>query len=388
MRLLFLLTGTFFFLLQSMGQLHNISVGAENMNEYLPLLKSKRVAIVGNHTSLVNNVHLLDTLLSRKVKVVQIFCPEHGFRGTADAGQVVANSKDKKTGIKIISLYGQNKKPKPVDLQKVDVVLFDIQDVGVRFYTYISTLHYVMEACAERKKTLIILDRPNPNGFYVDGPILELKHKSFVGLHPVPLVHGMTIGEYAQMINGEKWLANGVQCSLKIISCENYNHNTRFKISLAPSPNLRNPRAVYLYPSLGLFEGTVINVGRGTDFPFEVFGHPKLKNAGYEYTPTSKPGARNPPHKGQICYGIDLRQYPDSTEWNHQFSLRWLIFAYNNVPDKKNFFNAFFTNLAGTPTLRILIESGMKEEDIRKTWTAKLDEFKLIRRKYLLYDDF
>jgi len=371
-----------------MGQLHNISVGAENMNEYLPLLKSKRVAIVGNHTSLVNNVHLLDTLLSRKVKVVQIFCPEHGFRGTADAGQVVANSKDKKTGIKIISLYGQNKKPKPVDLQKVDVVLFDIQDVGVRFYTYISTLHYVMEACAERKKTLIILDRPNPNGFYVDGPILELKHKSFVGLHPVPLVHGMTIGEYAQMINGEKWLANGVQCSLKIISCENYNHNTRFKISLAPSPNLRNPRAVYLYPSLGLFEGTVINVGRGTDFPFEVFGHPKLKNAGYEYTPTSKPGARNPPHKGQICYGIDLRQYPDSTEWNHQFSLRWLIFAYNNVPDKKNFFNAFFTNLAGTPTLRILIESGMKEEDIRKTWTAKLDEFKLIRRKYLLYDDF
>ena len=388
MRLLFLLTGTFFFLLQSMGQLHNISVGAENMNEYLPLLKSKRVAIVGNHTSLVNNVHLLDTLLSRKVKVVQIFCPEHGFRGTADAGQVVANSKDKKTGIKIISLYGQNKKPKPVDLQKVDVVLFDIQDVGVRFYTYISTLHYVMEACAERKKTLIILDRPNPNGFYVDGPVLELKHKSFVGLHPVPLVHGMTIGEYAQMINGEKWLANGVQCSLKIISCENYNHNTRFKISLAPSPNLRNPRAVYLYPSLGLFEGTVINVGRGTDFPFEVFGHPKLKNAGYEYTPTSKPGARNPPHKGQICYGIDLRQYPDSTEWNHQFSLRWLIFAYNNVPDKKNFFNAFFTNLAGTPTLRILIESGMKEEDIRKTWTAKLDEFKLIRRKYLLYDDF
>lgn len=369
-------------------QSKDITVGAQRMADYLSLLKDKRVAVVGNQTSVIGNTHLLDTLLKLNVNVKKVFGPEHGFRGDADAGANVKTVKDSKTGLPLISLYGKKEKPSPVDLKDIDVVVFDIQDVGVRFYTYISTLHYVMEACAENKKQLIVLDRPNPNGYYVDGPILEPKFKSYVGLHPVPIVYGMTIGEYAQMINGEKWLKGGVVCDLTVIHLQGYTHNDYYQLPIKPSPNLPTMASVYLYPSLALFEGTIISVGRGTDFPFEVIGHPKLQKTKFTFTPRSIPGASvNPPYKGEVCNGHDLRNFGDLFIKNaKQLYLYWLQGTYANTPDKATYFNNYFNVLAGTDKLKQQIIDNTTEAEIRKSWEPGLTNFKAIRKKYLIYE--
>jgi uncharacterized protein YbbC (DUF1343 family) len=372
-----------------------LTIGAEQFENYVPGLKGKRVGLVVNNTSVVGplskEVHLVDTLLSQGVKIVKIFAPEHGFRGTADAGEEIKSSTDKKTGLPLVSLYGNNKKPTADQLKDLDVVIFDIQDVGARFYTYISTMHYVMEACAENKKTLIVLDRPNPNGFYVDGPVLDMKFKSFVGMHPVPIVHGMTVGEYAQMINGEGWLANKVKCSLIVVPILNYDHEMVHIIRQKPSPNLPNMTAIALYPSLCLFEGTIMSVGRGTDFPFQVFGHPHFSSKKFSFTPTSREGAKSPPLKDTLCYGIDLRdKTKDDFLKSRQINLTWLLGAYQHMADAghaKDFFIPYFTQLAGTDQLRKQIEQGMSEEKIRESWSTGLFGFKAMRKKYLLYLD-
>lgn len=364
--------------------------GARLMSNYLPLVQGKRVAVVANHTTLVGSKHLVDTLLSAGVTVKKIFSPEHGFRGDIEAGELIGNYTDKVTGLPVISLYGGSKKPKPTDLSDVDVVIFDLQDVGVRFYTYISTMHYVMEACAENNKPLIILDRPNPNGFYVDGPVLDTAYRSFVGMHPVPLVHGMTIGEFAQMINAEGWLKGKIQCNLTVIPCRGYTHSMTTALPVRPSPNLPNHLSILLYPSLGLFEGTVVSVGRGTDYPFQVFGFPNFPDKGFRYIPVEKRGASlNPPYKGKPVYGIDLRDYSVNYFLDRrEIILDWLIYSYNNYPEKDKFFNNFFNLLAGTSVLRQQIENGLTPSEIRATWQPALEQFKLLRKKYLLYPDF
>jgi uncharacterized protein YbbC (DUF1343 family) len=357
--------------------------GANNISAYKDLLEGKKVALVANQTSMLGKTHLLDTLLSLGIKVNKVFCPEHGFRGNREAGENIKTEFDSKTGIKIISLYGRHYKPKLTELADIDIVVFDIQDVGVRCYTYLSTLHYVMEACAENKKRLIVLDRPNPNGFYIDGPVLDIKYKSFVGLHPVPLVYGMTIGEYAKMINGEKWLKDGIVCELTVISCKNYNHLSRYVLPVKPSPNLQDMQAVYLYPSLTLFEGTCINIGRGTDFPFKVFGNPYLDSASFTYTPKCRGPKIIPMHCDTLCHGVDLRNFllPDS----NCFTLKWLLMAYKYYPDKTNFFNLFFYNLSGNKVLREQIVAGKNEEEIKESWKRDMVEFKQTRNKYLIY---
>lgn len=366
-----------------------LRTGAERMEQYLPQLKGKRVALCGNQTSVVGKTHLVDTLLSRKVNLVKLFCPEHGFRGQAEAGATIASGKDPLTGLPVVSLYGKNKKPTAEQLASVEVILFDLQDVGCRFYTYISTLHYVMEAAAENGVKVIVLDRPNPNGFYVDGPVLEPQYKSFVGMHPVPVVYGMTIGEYARMINGEKWLANGVQCDLEVVTLEGYTHETRYELPVAPSPNLQNKKAILFYPSLCFFEGTNVSVGRGTDHPFEMYGAPGLLDGDYTFTPHAIPGvSENPPFKDQECRGELLASV--CIDWNAPGSLNlfFLLNAYHNYPDKANFFlkNNFFDKLAGTAVLRQKIIAGATEEEIRASWQPALDEFKSLRSKYLLYE--
>lgn len=368
----------------------DVKVGAQRTSEYLPLLANKSVAIVGNQTSLVGTTHLLDTLLTLGVKVKKVFGPEHGFRGTEDAGANVKTVVDTKTGLPLISLYGKKEKPSVSDMKDIDIVIFDIQDVGVRFYTYLSTLHYIMEACAENNKQLIVLDRPNPNGYYIDGPVLESKFKSYVGLHPVPVVYGMTIGEYAKMINGEKWLKQGVQCNLIVIPIEGYEHTDYYELPVKPSPNLPNMASVYLYPSLAFFEGTIVSVGRGTDMPFEVIGHPKLENTKFQFTPRSIPGASvNPPYKDEICYGFDLRNFGELyIKSARSLYLFWLQGTYKNTPDKANYFNNYFNMLAGTETLKKQIIDGVNENDIRKSWEPGLTKFKEIRKKYLIYKDF
>ena len=369
-------------------QKNEIITGAERFSEYLPLLKGKKVGIVGNQTSIITTergpVHLVDTLLSRDVEVVKVFAPEHGFRGTADAGEVIKDGVDTKTGLPIISLYGNNKKPSATQLKGLDILIFDIQDVGVRFYTYISTLHYVMEAAAENDIPLILLDRPNPNGYYIDGPILEPAHKSFVGMHTVPVVYGLTMGEYAAMINGEKWLENGIQTDLRVIKMKNYDHNAPYSLPVKPSPNLPNAQAINLYPSLCFFEGTNVNAGRGTNKQFQVFGSPFLPKDKYPFTyvPESNEGARYPKHLGETCFGKDLSDHPRLESIN----LDWLINAYHNTSDKKVFFNNFFTKLAGTTNLQKQIEAGMTEEEIKQTWESGLEGFQIIREKYLLYN--
>ncbi|HYX09760.1 MAG TPA: DUF1343 domain-containing protein [Bacteroidales bacterium] len=367
-----------------------IICGDQRMDLYLPLLRTKRIAVVANQTAMIGKTHLVDTLLSQNINVVKIFSPEHGFRGLADAGEKFENSTDVETGLPIISLYGKNYKPRSEDLEGLDIVLFDIQDVGVRFYTYISTMTWVMEACAENNITLLILDRPNPNGFYVDGPLLEDNYRSFVGLHTVPLVYGMTIAEYARMLNGEGWLNDGVRCDLKYIACKNYTHDSLYKLEVSPSPNLPDMRAVYLYPSLGLFEGTSISVGRGTHYPFQVFGSPYLESVDFSFTPQSIPGASvNPPYKGELCYGVDLRKVPiDSLVKKHAISLQYLLFAYQHDKQKVNFFNSYFENLVGTATLRRQVEEGLSEGTIRNDWQQGLEWFMTIRGKYLIYPDF
>lgn len=361
-----------------------IKTAAERLDAYLPLLKDQKVALVVNQTSMVGDQHLIDVLIENKVDVVKLMSPEHGIRGKASAGEKVDNSKDSKTGLPIISLYGSHKKPTVEDVADIDVLLFDIQDVGVRFYTYISTLTYVMETAAENDKKVIVLDRPNPNGHYVDGPILEEDYKSFVGMHPVPIVYGMTIGEYGQMVNGEKWMENGVQCDLTVVKCEGYDHNSFYHLPVNPSPNLRTPQSIYLYPSLCLFEGTVMSVGRGTDFPFEVYGHPDLLGL-FEFTPKEQQGARKPKFNEQVCKGEDLRDYPTI---DGEINLSWVINAYAMMGLKEAFFTRFFENLAGTGTLRRQIMDGKSKHEIKMSWKPGLDQFKSIRKEYLLYTDF
>ena len=369
-----------------------LRTGAECMERYLPFLEGKRVAVCGNQTSVVGKTHLVDTLLSRNVNIVKLFCPEHGFRGQAEAGATIASGKDPLTGLPVVSLYGKNKKPTAEQLQNVDIVLFDLQDVGCRFYTYISTLHYVMEAAAENGVKVVVLDRPNPNGFYVDGPVLDPQYKSFVGMHPVPVVYGMTIGEYARMINGEKWLANGVQCDLTVILLEGYTHETRYVLPVAPSPNLQTVEAVYLYPSLCFFEGTNVSVGRGTDHPFEMYGAPGMRAGDYRFTPHAIPGvSENPPFKDVECAGFLLSEIASYEFYKlvpGELDLSYLMTAYQNCPDKTNFFlkNNFFDKLAGTSQLRKQIVAGASDKEIRDSWQPGLDAFKAVRAKYLLYE--
>ncbi len=366
-----------------------IICGAENSEYYLPLLASKRVGIVTNQTGMLildydKQLSIVDYLVWKKIAVQKIFAPEHGFRGTADAGEVIKDGKDTQTGLPIISLYGNNKKPKPEQLADIDILVFDLQDVGTRFYTYISTLHYVMEACAENNIPLLVLDRPNPNGAIVDGPILEKEYKSFVGMHEIPVLHGMTIGEYAQMINGEKWLKDGLQCNLTVIPCLNNSHDMKYSLPVKPSPNLPNDQAINLYASLCFFEGTNVSVGRGTEKQFQIYGSPFLPENEFDFSFTPKPnfGAKDPVHNGKLCFGEDLTKIKKV----NQLELKWLLKAYSKTTDKTVFFNDFFTKLAGTKKLREQIEAGMTEKEIRKTWQEGLEQFKRMKKKYLIYE--
>ena len=357
--------------------------GAQQLDLLIPKIKTLKVGLVVNHTSLVGTTHLADTLLSRGIKIVKIFAPEHGFRGDAADGEFVNDSLDKKTGIPLLSLHGANKKPSPAQLNGIDVIIFDIQDVGARFYTYISTLHYVMEACAENKKKLIVLDRPNPNGNYVDGPIRKPEFKYFLAMHPIPIVHGLTIGELAQMINGEKWLEGGYACDLTVIKMKNWKHSDEYSLPVRPSPNLPNDQAIKLYPSLCLFEQTDISVGRGTTMQFQVLGSPALLDMKFKFTPVSMKGISNtPPHENKTCYGIDLR----SVSIERKFDLSYLLRFYNAHPQKDKFFLKYFDNLAGTKELRQQIISGLPEEKIRASWEPELTQYKELRKKYLLYE--
>lgn len=364
-----------------------IQTGAEQTAIYLPLINNKKCALTANHTSTIGSVHLVDSLLKLQISIVKIFSPEHGFRGTVADGEIIKNTVDAKTGIPIVSLYGNKKKPSADDLKDIDIMIYDIQDVGVRFYTYISTLHYVMEACAENDIPLIVLDRPDPNGYYIDGPVLEPLHKSFVGMHPIPLVYGLTVGELAMMINGEGWLGNGLKCNLKVVPCIDYTHQSLYRLPVHPSPNLRNMEAVYLYPSLGLFEGTIMNVGRGTPFPFQVFGHPDFPHKEFSYIPSVTAENRNPKHKGLKCFGSDLRKLTaDSLVHLKRIYLSWIILSYQTM-QRKDFFNSYFTQLAGTEKLRKQIEAGWTEEKIRQSWQPELQKYRQMRKKYLLYPD-
>lgn len=377
----------------------SIQTGAENFSSYLPLLKDKKLGIVTNQTGIVRKLNinataipqnttseltkesLVDFLLDKNINLQKIYAPEHGFRGTADAGELIKDGKDTKTGLPIISLYGDNKKPKPEQLKGIDVMVFDLQDVGARFYTYISSLHYVMEACAENNIPLLVFDRPNPNGGIVDGPILEKEFTSFVGMHPIPVLHGMTIGEYAKMINGEKWLKNGIQCKLTVIPCLNYKHNMVYSLPVKPSPNLPNDQSINLYASLCFFEGTNVSVGRGTEKQFQIYGSPFLTKTDFSFTPKPNLGAKDPMHNGKLCYGENL----SNIQKTNRLELKWLIKAYNSTADKKVFFNSFFVKLAGTKKLQEQIENGVSEVEIRKSWEKGLNEFMKVREKYLIY---
>lgn len=381
---------------------NEFKTGAENFNVYLPLLAGKKVGVVTNQSGILNieteNVvvkndikeyqrifkshHLVDFLIERKIQVQKIYAPEHGFRGTADAGELIKDGKDTKTGLPIISLYGDNKKPKPEQLIGIDVLVFDLQDVGARFYTYISSLHYVMEACAENNISLIVLDRPNPNGGIVDGPILEKEFTSFVGMHPIPVLHGMTIGEYAKMINCEKWLKDGVQCNLTVVPNLNYTHEMVYSLPVKPSPNLPNDQSINLYASLCFFEGTNVSVGRGTEKQFQIYGSPFLAKTNFSFTPKPNFGSKDPMHNGKVCYGEDL----SAISKVNRLELKWLIKAYESTSDKKAFFNSFFVKLAGTKKLQEQIEKGVSEVEIRKSWEKGLEEFRKVRGKYLIYE--
>lgn len=369
-----------------------ITTGAQQTTAYLPLLENKKVGIVANATSVVGNVHLVDTLLHLGINIVKVFAPEHGFRGDHGAGDKVSDTKDSKTGLPLISLYGANKKPTAEMLKGLDVVVFDIQDVGARFYTYISTMHYVMEACAENNVTVIVLDRPNPNGFYIDGPVLNLKYQSFVGMHPIPVVHGCTVGELALMINGEGWLKNQVKCDLKVIPCKGYDHNILYALPIPPSPNLPNMSSIYNYPSLCFFEGTEVSVGRGTALPFQVFGFPNDQSGVFEFTPKDINGVvSNPPYEGQTCKGHNVQAFGDFYfTTNKKLYLTWLIEEYKSNPQTTTFFSRpeFFDKLMGTDQVRKQIIQGKTEEEIRAAWKSDLDSYKTMRKRYLLYADF
>lgn len=362
-----------------------VLVGAEQSQLYLPLLQGKKVGLVGNQTSILpqsTNKHVVDLLLEKGVQVKKVFVPEHGFRGTADAGEKVDNSVDQKTGLTIISLYGNNKKPSADQIKDLDVVIFDLQDVGTRFFTYISTMHYVMEACAEQGKKVIIFDRPNPNGGYIDGPMLKPGYESFVGMHNIPIVHGLTVGELAQMINGEKWLKGGLTLDLEVIPVANWTHSQAYNLPIKPSPNLPNDLSIKLYPSTCLFEGTVASLGRGTYFPFQVYGYPDPKFGVFTFTPVSIEGmSKTPPHQDKLCYGRDLR----GESMNHQFTLSYLLEAFQKSGMKEKFFNNYFNTLVGTDELKKQILAGKSEAEIRESWKAGLAEYKLKRDRYLIY---
>lgn len=366
--------------------LNKIETGAQQTGKYLEILKHKNVAIVANQTSVISNnngyTHIVDSLLSLNITIKKVFSPEHGFRGEADASEKVENGIDVKSGLQIISLYGNNKKPTKVQLSGIDLVVFDIQDVGVRFYTYISTLHYVMEACAEQNIPVLVMDRPNPNGHYIDGPTLEIEHKSFVGMHPVPLVYGMTIGEYAQMINGEGWLKNGVKCNLTVIPLKNYDHQSSYHLPIRPSPNLPNDKAINLYPSLGFFEGTTINAGRGTENQFQQYGAPFFPKSEFNYIPQPNFGSKHPKHEGKLCYGVNLK----NTEKFSKVNIEYLVDAYNKTPKSEVFFGATFTIHAGNTTLEQQLKEGKTTQEIENSWKPKIETFKTIREKYLIYN--
>lgn len=371
--------------------------GATQIDQYMRMIQDKSVGLFANQTTMVDNEHLVDFLRSKGVRINKIFAPEHGFRGTADAGEKLGNTKDPQTGIPVISLYGKKTKPSAEDLENIDILLFDIQDIGVRFYTYISSLQDFMEAAIKNNKPLIILDRPNPNGFYVDGPVLDKKFKSFIGMQPIPIVYGMTIGEYAQMLLGERWLDSSLhdklaKADIRIIPCANYTHKSKYVLPVKPSPNLPNIQSIYLYPSTCFFEGTVLSEGRGTDKPFQVFGHPSLPKSLASFTPHSKEGARNPKLQDKLCYGWNLSGTPEQVlkRINNKVQLKWLLEAYRLFPDKDKFFlsNNFFNLLAGNDLLMKQVKDNKSEASIRKSWEPALKEFKKIRKKYLLYADF
>lgn len=367
-----------------------IVTGVQRMEEYLPLLKGKKVCVVANHTSMLDGSHLVDTLRKSSIEIISVFAPEHGFRGDVAHGMEVQGGKDPATGIKVHSLYGKNKKPSTESLQGVEVILFDIQDVGVRFYTYISTMHYVLEAAAENNIPVIILDRPNPLGGCVDGPVLDMKYISFVGMHPIPIIHGLTVGELATMIKGEGWINSAPQLDLTVISCTGWKHGDEYKLPIPPSPNLKTMQAVYLYPSLCLFEGTDISLGRGTDHPFEWIGFPGNPKSSLYFTPEDRPGvAENPPHEGVKCGGIDLSNYEFSLSGKCVFNLSWLLDMYKCYPDKSRFFSnpEFFDKLSGSSILRKQITTGVSENDIRDSWQLNLRQYKLMRNKYLIYPE-
>lgn len=365
-------------------EIKTIKVGAERLDLYLSSLENKRIGLVVNHSSLVGQNHLVDTLLNLKIQVTKIFAPEHGFRGDLANGESVENGVDKKTNLPILSLHGKHKKPTAEMLSDIDLVIFDIQDVGTRFFTYISTMHYVMEACAENEIPVMILDRPNPNGYYVDGPVMEDDHKSFLGMHSIPIVHGMTVGELAQMINGEFWLQDSLQCDLSIVEVENYDHSIRYKLPIRPSPNLPTALSVNLYPSLCLFEQTTMSIGRGTDHPFSMYGNPDFPDTTFSFLPKSRTESIYPKHEDMVCYGINLE---GETELE-RFELKYLIDAYQQMSKPSNFFSKYFERLAGTEELEKQIIAGLTEEEIRKTWQDDLESFKILRKKYLIYKDF
>lgn len=371
-----------------LAQAQNVKVGAEITEKYFPLLKGKRVAVMSNQTGIVGNEHLVDLLIRNKFNVVGIFSPEHGFRGTADAGEHVASSVDEKTGVPIWSLYGSGGgKPSADKMKAFDVLLFDLQDVGLRFYTYYASMARLMDACAEHNKKMIVLDRPNPNGFYVDGPILDMKYKSGVGWLPIPVVHGMTLGELALMINGEKWLPQGRTCDVTVIPCENYTHQIKYELPIAPSPNLPNIQSIYLYPSTCLFEGTVVSLGRGTSFPFQAYGHPNFKGSTFSFTPRSISGAKKPPLLNQKCYGVDLRNVSHEYIWENGFDLSYVIDAYKNLKMGDKFFSAFFEKLVGVDYIRKDIIAGKSAKEIKDKWFCDVVKFKQQRRPYLLYEE-
>jgi len=371
-------------------QQNEMLTGAERTSYYLPLLKGKNIGLVVNQTSIIGKVHLVDSLIQIGLNVKKIFAPEHGFRGNADAGEKISDSKDAKTGVPIISIYGSKKAPEKADLEGIDILIFDIQDVGTRFYTYISTLHYVMLSCADNNVPLIVFDRPNPNGHFIDGPMLDLAYQSFVGMHPIPVVHGMTIGEYAQMINGENWLGDNKRTNLQVVSCLNYKHSDIYNLPIPPSPNLPNMRSIYLYPSICYFEGTQISLGRGTNKQFQVLGAPNLNAGDFTFTPEPKPGAMNPPQLGKLCRGMDLSGLQElQIKAKKTIDLSYLIQIYRDYPDKESFFlpGMFFDKLAGSSKLREMIQSGYSEQQIKDTWQPGLNQFKKLRKKYLIYED-
>ena len=377
-----------FITLHCQAKQSRVIVGAEQTNDYLPILKNKRIAVFSNHTGMVGNKHLLDVLLENKTNVVAIFSPEHGFRGNADAGEHVSSSVDQKTGVPILSLYdGQLGKPSEDSMRKFDLLIVDIQDVGLRFYTYYASMVRLMDACAEYNRKMLILDRPNPNGHYVDGPILDMKYKSGVGWLPIPVVHGMTLGELALMVNGERWLPASRICDVTVIKCKNYTHQTMYQLPIPPSPNLPNMKAVYLYPSICYFEATPVSLGRGTQLPFQVYGHPNMTGYNYSFTPQSTSGAKNPPQLGRLCHGVNLSALSEEEIRKKGVDLSYLIDAYRNLNMDDYFFRPFFERLIGTDYVRKMIEQGKDADEIKAMWKEDVEKFKVQRRPYLLYEE-